>query len=699
MDQLRRLWKALGIAAIGLLLPGTFCQAQGEGPSQSEQSSVLLPTIVVGATRLPDVRFDQSRVPASVTVITAEEIEQSGATSVQQVLSQQPGVVLFDEIGNRFQPTVDLRGFNGAPTIGVTVLVDGVRVNEPDFNQVNYDLIPLEDIDRIEIIPGASAIFGKNALAGVINIVTKRGGDVPQTTAEAAGGSFGHRRFTLTSSGPIKAFDYYLGVSREDEDGFRNNSGGEITRLLTKLGYRLGNTTDITLTYTHVDDDLKQTGSLTPEELRLNRDQSITPGDVASELNLLTGNVRQALPFNLSFALNGFVRLRNSDASNVGRTSISQSRTDVDSKGGTAQLSHDLTLLGRRSIFTLGAELARNEIDRKLEAQFGGFPFTSDTSIKEDLLSFYAQESLNLFEPLVLTLGVRYDREKLHVIDRMDPSNSGFRRFARWNSRIGLNYNFSKDIGLYATYSEGFRPPSADEIAALGPFSSNLNLRPVKSQNYELGGRAKLGTWLEGSAAFFHTIVRDEIFFVLTDPLLGIGQNVNISRSRRQGVELSLKPRYREFVDGFITYTFTDATFESEFVLPKPPFPNQQQVKRGDEFPQVPSHRLSAGVNYHPSRDWTLSLSTLYVGGQFLFGDESNTEAKLSDYLVFNTKVTYQRGNLTAFLIGNNVFDNKYETRGILATNPTTFGLDRFLVPAPGIEVFAGVRYRFEGYY
>ena len=240
MSQLGSIWKVLGIAAMELLLLGTFCQAQEGGSPGSEEGQFLLPTIVVGATRLPDVTFDRSRVPANVTVITAEEIKRTGAASVQEVLSQQPGVVLFDEIGNRFLPTVDLRGFNGAPTTGVTVVVDGVRVNEPDLNQVNYDLIPLEDIERIEIIPGASAIFGKNALAGVINIVTKRGGGIPQTTAEVAGGSFGNRRFTLISSGPIKAFDYYLGVTHEEEDGFRDNSGSRLTRLLTKLGYRLG---------------------------------------------------------------------------------------------------------------------------------------------------------------------------------------------------------------------------------------------------------------------------------------------------------------------------------------------------------------------------------------------------------------------------------------------------------------------------
>ena len=415
-------------AAMGLLLQGTLCQAEERDLALREDSSIYLPTIVVGATRLPDVSFDRSRVPANVTVITAEEIKQSGAVTLQEVLSQQPGMILFDEIGNRFQPTVDLRGFNGAPTTGVTVVVDGVRVNEPDLNQVNYDLIPLESIERIEIIPGASAIFGKNALAGVINIVTKRGGTTPQTVAEAAGGSFGHRRFTLTSSGPIKAFDYHLGVSREDEDGFRDNSGSRLTRLLTKLGYGLGTSTDLTMTYTHVDDDLKQAGSLTPQELRLNREQSVTPGEVASELDALTGNLRQRLPFGLSIALNGFLRWRSSEASNVGRTSFSRSTADVDSKGVTAQLRHDVTLLGRQSILSLGAELARNQIDRYLEAQFGGFPFTSTTSIKEELLSFYIQESLNLLEPLVLTLGVRYDREKLHFTDRLEPSSSGVRR-------------------------------------------------------------------------------------------------------------------------------------------------------------------------------------------------------------------------------------------------------------------------------
>ena len=92
---------------------------------------------------------------------------------------------MFNEVGNEFEQRVDLRGFNGQPVTGTSVFVDGVRVNVPDFNGVNYYLIPIETIERIEILPGASAIYGKNALGGVINIITKRG-TVARSTPRAA---------------------------------------------------------------------------------------------------------------------------------------------------------------------------------------------------------------------------------------------------------------------------------------------------------------------------------------------------------------------------------------------------------------------------------------------------------------------------------------------------------------------------------
>ena len=138
--------------------------------------------VVVSSTRLPDAPVDARTLPAKVTVITAEDIRKSGAKTVQEAIQWATGIVMYDGVGNAFQQTIDLRGFNGQPVPSTTVFVDGMRMNEPDFNTANFNLIPYETIERIEIIPGAAAIYGKNAMGGVINIITKRGADKHQAT-------------------------------------------------------------------------------------------------------------------------------------------------------------------------------------------------------------------------------------------------------------------------------------------------------------------------------------------------------------------------------------------------------------------------------------------------------------------------------------------------------------------------------------
>src|SRR5207245_1431309 len=138
------------------------------------QTDGTLSPVLVTSTRLKDVEEEPSKVPGKVIVITGQEIEKLGAKTVQEVLQYQTGVVLYDQLGNEFQSTVDLRGFNAQPVTATSVFVDGVRVNEPDFNTINLDLIPLESIERIEILPGTATVFGRNALGGVINITTKR---------------------------------------------------------------------------------------------------------------------------------------------------------------------------------------------------------------------------------------------------------------------------------------------------------------------------------------------------------------------------------------------------------------------------------------------------------------------------------------------------------------------------------------------
>ena len=138
------------------LLPATNLQASDSSPQQEDAAlqELELEEIIVSDTRLPSVKKDIHTVPAKVTVITAEDIEQSGAKTVQEAIQEATGIVMYDQIGNAFQQTIDLRGFNGQPVPGTTVFVDGVRVNEPDFNTTNFDLIDLKTVERIEILSG-----------------------------------------------------------------------------------------------------------------------------------------------------------------------------------------------------------------------------------------------------------------------------------------------------------------------------------------------------------------------------------------------------------------------------------------------------------------------------------------------------------------------------------------------------------------
>src|SRR5262245_22197768 len=313
-------------------------------------SQDTLPPVVVSSTRLRDVEQPATQVPSKVIVVTAEEIEKLGAKTVQEVLQYQTGVVLYDQVGDEFQQSFDMRGFNAQPVTNTSVFVDGVRINEPDFNTINFDLIPIEDIARIEILPGTATVFGRNALGGVINITTKRGRtERPHFGFDMGGGSFGRQRYSFSTDGPLPLpnFDYYFGVTRELTNGFREefpprHAGAGITRLLTKLGYRLGENTDASLSYIRVLDSISQAGSLPASRLRVDRNENLTPGDQSkNNSHLVALNLKQKLPAGFSIALNGFYRRNDQELFTRGLTSESTQNTETDSCVTTIQESHE----------------------------------------------------------------------------------------------------------------------------------------------------------------------------------------------------------------------------------------------------------------------------------------------------------------------------------------------------------------------
>jgi iron complex outermembrane recepter protein len=663
------------------------------------QSEDVLETreVVVSSTRLPDTPVDARTLPAKVTVITAEEIKKSGAKTVQEAIQWATGIVMYDQVGNAFQQTIDLRGFNGQPVPNTTVFVDGQRMNEPDFNTVNFDLIPYETIDRIEIIPGAAAIYGKNAMGGVINIITKRGGEKRQVTGEAMGGQWGRQRYTVNASGPIGKFDYYVNLGKEKEDGYRDDSSANISRVNGRVGYRPTEETDVTLSYTFVTDKLYQAGSLPLSIASVNPRANFTPGDfVDHDTNVVRLTGRQGLPWGFSLNVNGFYRDLDEQLFTVGLSSIAQTISTTQSWGGTVQLTQVAPLFGHQNNLAFGADMQRNDFRSRLAATSGFGPFNNRTDTNENILGLYAQDSLSLLPQLILTAGVRYDQDSIQTNfeDSFTPPGVGKKTFNRTNPRAGLTYLIHPIASVYFNYSQGFRVPTFLELFPLVGFQSNPNLKPETSDNFEIGGKVGLWNWGEASLSLFQSNVKNQIYFTCTncdaaDPATFNGLNHNVDRTRRRGVEASFKGRYNEYFDGIINYTYTEATFQSAFNISA-----TQTIMPGNTVPLVPKNRLSVTGNVHPTEGLTLSLIGLYVGSQYYLNDETNTEPQLPSYFLLNGRLAYERpvpgGRLSGFLMLNNILNQKYYTSGILFP-------EQFVVPAPTVAVYGGLSYRFEG--
>src|SRR6266850_2260366 len=127
----------------------------------------------------------------------------------------------------------------GAPQ-GISVFVDGVRVNEPTVEEINFDLLPLDDVERLELIRGPGAVFGRNTLGGVLNIITKRGAEVREIVPEAEWGSFGRQKYRFRLGGVEGPADYYVAGTFFSEDGWRDASASRVGRLFTRVGLRAG---------------------------------------------------------------------------------------------------------------------------------------------------------------------------------------------------------------------------------------------------------------------------------------------------------------------------------------------------------------------------------------------------------------------------------------------------------------------------
>jgi outer membrane receptor protein involved in Fe transport len=696
-------WMLAALVAVAPVLPLSLAVAAEKDDEIPEP--VLQEKVTVTASRLADGGEERVNVPANVSVIDGAEIERSGARTLQELLGPQTGTILYDQTGNFVQTTFDLRGFTTGS--GTKVYLDGAPLNDPVNNSLALHLVPLSMLERVEITRGSSAtLAGGGSEAGVIHLESRRveefGGSL-----SLAGGSDSAIRYGGDLRHRSGRWDFVLHGSSGEDDGFRQNAGGTLTRLGGSAGLDLGGERRLEFMLVSSRADFGNPGALTSEELE--EDREAAPNNRLDFLDQRYGqatlNYRGPLGGSFFLAANAYLVDRESNSLVTGRAAPvfggSYAETDSRTAGTIVQASHRWQ--GRRatSNLTVGLEWLESGTDASAIRTPADDPgavdpaglFAGNTTDRRTQ-ALFAQETWSPVSAWSITAGLRYDRDRLEYAESVpDPSNQDALSFSELSARAGATWSLSERYALRASYGESFLPPTVEELFAFPTFGSNPNLVPEDSRTWELGFNADWRNRTGLDVALFLVDTKNEIVFDPDSDLGLFGANVNAGETRRKGIEASLHGALHRRLSGFLNATFIDAEFANG-------------PSSGNTVPLVPGERFAAGLDLDCGAGFLLRADATYVAEQVLDNDASNTEPRLPAYTVANVRLSWDLGRrarsgggaasgLLFFAQVTNLLDEVYATRGIHAFDFSTGADANFFTPAPGRRFLGGVEWRF----
>jgi len=487
----------------------------------AQEKEVTLETVVVTATR--DVQ-EIRKVPANVRVITREQIEQFNAQSTVDLLRNEVGVMVRDFTGSGKTVSVDIRGFGETGLLNTLVLVDGTGVNEIDLSDVDWTEIPLDQIDRIEILRGpGSVLYGDNAVGTVINIITKKPEKPLSFRRETVRGSYLFHKeslFVFGKSGPLSAMVYGDYSSTE---GYRDNAFLRYKDVGGKILLDISQTLQLSFNGNFPRDDFGLPGALPRLLYENDRRMTLKPNDKAeTEDGFLSFGAKTDLremgriEADLSYRHR---EMTNSFLSSLPVSSF-KDRRNLSTWGFTPKYILEKPLGGHSNKITFGFVCYHS--DSKVDSEsflFGAITYDGIAVTKKSFgLSLYNEFSI--FENLILSFGGRWEWATYDVSQDLSGVDDQKRESKpAWN--VGFNYLFGKGSSLFLGVKRSSRFPVFDEFIqfvfprhAFQPtIQINSMTKPQTDYHYEAGIRHTFNDWLEATLTLLWMDLRNELFY------------------------------------------------------------------------------------------------------------------------------------------------------------------------------------------
>lgn len=619
------------------------------------QEKELEPVEVIGISPLHGVDVSKEKFPSAVETETSQEIEKQRTVNLSDFLNLRfSSIHLSTDRSNPFQNTVIYRGFTSSWLIGqsqgLSVYFDGVRMNEPFGDVVNWDTIPDKAINSLNLIPGSNPIFGLNTLGGSLSIETKNAFNFPRSEVGAYFGSF-ERKYSWFQTGyKLKEnLGLYIMGDWYKGKGWRDFSDTDVKRAFGKLSYLLDRGfLDFSILAT--DNTIQSTDVLLEKFLNINRHMAFTAKDIYKNNTYLfthRGSYelsdRVTLDWNLYYKRSRF-GFDSGDMTDfqiedgilyteegpvldksgnvipfpeglipgvINRTLIKQ-----NVYGGTIQATFKGNFKGMKNSLTVGAGMDTSNVKYTFDREIGAFKpnrevsgfgvllgsagddiFFRDVKNTNAVYSLYFLDILSPLKPLDIFIGGRLNHIRIKLEDKtgLFPDINGTNSYSRFNPAMGVSYEVLHGVFAYASYFESSRAPTPVEITCSDPnepcrlpsaFVQDPPLRQVVAKTQEAGIKGIITGNIYWYLSLFNTDLKNDILPV-AGGTLGQVYFKNVSKTRRRGAEVGLEGKVGK-LDFFAGYTLVDAEFRTQELFSSPNHPLVREVcDNGGNDPRV----------------------------------------------------------------------------------------------------------------
>lgn len=591
----------------------------------------------------------------NTTVVTAEDIEKMGYQSTEEALKSVPGVFYSTTGGKDHMPEVILRGqAPGKASQNILVLLNGTPLNSTtDTGGVNLGMIPVDDIERIEVIPnGGNVLFGEGASAGTISITTKeKNNEKYYGYLGFNGGSYNKRNYKIkvgTNVTEKLSFD----ITYQDDflGGYRHHSEKDSRYINTNIAYKIDNGS-IELGYLDSIVDAKFSGYVDKDNIK----KSNSKTEARETLQIFNGKVTKKLSDNLSFFLNGDYKERKYKSQTSDR--------DTKSYYIKPELKYEYM---KKSHLVLGGDFNKGESD------YWSSSHAKNNFTNRNAEGIFLSNSTRIGD-FIFDQGYRIQRIDYDQKVRKGVGKDRDGDFKEDAYEISTSYLLTDELSLYASYNHTFRAPTVDE---LGSWKGKPEVQTANV--FELGTKGLINDFIYLSSSIYRSETEKEIFYLTVDSGEVTGNYNFQNKIIRDGIEISLE-QYFEKLTLKQNFSFVNHKVDGG-------------KYSGKKVPGVPEYLANLGFSYKFIENLEVSTTWFYYGSSYAQYDYENKYAKQGGHTEVNLNINYKYNpNLLLYTGINNLFDKEY----FYAKAPSKKGDDVRYYYGNRRSVYAGFKYSF----